>query len=165
MKRGVDVRVIIPASPDSKAMQKVNAAEVADLVKMGAKVYEYPGMTHLKATVCDGWITFGSANYDTLSMRINRELNLATSHAPTVRNFVELVFEPDFRKSSRMTLEAAKAKGTKLGGVRPGAANITLHHEAGNTAKTAKAKARAELLREEIEPLRSAGMSLKKICS
>lgn len=114
VKRGVDVRVVIPATPDGKTMEKVNAEEMAKLLQTGARVYQYPGMTHLKATVCDDWMMFGSANYDTLSMRINRELNLATSHPATVRQLVEAVFEPDFRKSSQMTLEMAKAKGGVL---------------------------------------------------
>jgi DNA invertase Pin-like site-specific DNA recombinase len=58
-------------------------------------------------------------------------------------------------KRTKVALEAAKARGTKLGGRRPGAPDISLHHEAGNATRTARAAARAELLREEIEPLRS----------
>jgi DNA invertase Pin-like site-specific DNA recombinase len=68
-------------------------------------------------------------------------------------------------KRTKAALEAAKARGTKLGGKRPGAPDITLHHAAGNAAKTARAAGRAELLREEIEPLRRAGMSLNAIAT
>ena len=111
VQRGVDVRVIVPGSNDSKLMAKANVAELKKLIETGAKVYEYPGMTHLKATICDDWGMFGSANYDTLSMRINRELNLATSDPDTVRELAQKVFEPDFRVSSRLSLEKAKARG------------------------------------------------------
>ena len=62
-------------------------------------------------------------------------------------------------------LEAAKVRETSLGGVRAGAPDISLHQVAGNAAKAAKAKAKAELLREEIEPLRRAGMSLTSIAA
>jgi DNA invertase Pin-like site-specific DNA recombinase len=68
-------------------------------------------------------------------------------------------------KRTTVALEAAKARGTKLGGLRDGAPDISLHHAAGNAAKTAKAGARAELLRDEIEPLRHAGMSLNAIAA
>jgi cardiolipin synthase len=111
VKRGVDVRIIVPEAADSKVMTKVNASELRDLLKTNAKVYEYPGVTHLKATVCDGWATFGSANYDSLSMRINRELNLATSDPATVQALVGQVFIPDFRVSKRLTYEEAQSRG------------------------------------------------------
>jgi DNA invertase Pin-like site-specific DNA recombinase len=68
-------------------------------------------------------------------------------------------------KRTKAALEAARAKGTKLGGIRAGAADISLHHIAGNAARSAKARAKAELLREEIEPLRQAGMSLNAIAA
>ena len=94
--------------------RRQNATELRDLLKTNAKVYEYPGVTHLKVTVCDGWATFGSANYDTLSMRINRELNLATSDPATVEALVRQVFEPDFRASKRLTFEEARGRGGVL---------------------------------------------------
>ena len=68
-------------------------------------------------------------------------------------------------KRTKAALEAAKARGTKLGGIRAGAPDIWLQHAMGNAAKTSKAKARAELLREEIEPLRRDGMSLNAIAA
>jgi cardiolipin synthase len=111
VQRGVDVRVIVPGSNDSKLMEKANVAELKKLMETGAKVYEYPGMTHLKATICDNWGMIGSANYDTLSMRINRELNLAISDPETVRQLARKVFEKDFQVSSRLSLEKARARG------------------------------------------------------
>jgi len=68
-------------------------------------------------------------------------------------------------KRTKQALEAAKARGTKLGGLRPGAPDISLHHGMGNAAKSAKAQAQAELLRDDIEPLRRAGLSLNAIAA
>ena len=68
-------------------------------------------------------------------------------------------------KRTKVAPEAAKARGAKLGGRRPGAADIALHHATGNAGRSARAKARAELLREEIEPLRQAGLSLNAIAA
>lgn len=103
-RRGVDVRLIIPTSGDSPLMDASNLATANGLIQAGVKVYQYPKMTHLKALVCDDWASVGSANFDTLSMRINRELNLAFSDNRTVRELERLVFLPDFRRSKRVRL-------------------------------------------------------------
>jgi len=103
-RRGVDVRVVIPASGDSKIMDGGNLATARSLIAAGAKVYRYPKMTHTKAMICDGWGSLGSANLDALSLRINRELNLAFSDAATIRDFENRVFKPDFRRSKLMRL-------------------------------------------------------------
>lgn len=123
VRRGVDVRVVIPGANATGLMESVNAASLEQFAKAGGKVYAYPGMTHLKAAVFDDWATFGSSNYDTLSMRINRELNLASSHPKLVEGLVQKIFLPDFRKSRLMTPEelssisagpAAKIAGDQL---------------------------------------------------
>lgn len=68
-------------------------------------------------------------------------------------------------KRTKAALQAARARGKKLGGLRPGAPDISQHYIAGNAAKTIKANAMAELLKDEIEPLRRAGMSLGAIAA
>jgi cardiolipin synthase len=101
-RRGVDVRVIIPKGEDPTLMDAGNLSTARDLIRAGAKVYRYPKMTHLKVMICDDWACVGSANADTLSMRINRELNLAFHDRAAVRELVNTVFLPDFRQSSRV---------------------------------------------------------------
>lgn len=101
-RRGVDVRVIIPRSEPLNLMDAGNLSTAKGLMKAGAKVYMYPEMTHLKAMICDDWASIGSANLDTLSMRINRELNLAFSHRTAIKELENEVFLPDFRKSRLM---------------------------------------------------------------
>lgn len=101
-KRGVDVRVVMVAEGDSKIMDVGNLATARLLIKSGAKVYRYPRMAHLKVMVCDDWATMGSANLDTLSLRINRELNIAFSDKAEVERLVERVFRPEFAKSRRI---------------------------------------------------------------
>ena len=67
-------------------------------------------------------------------------------------------------RRTKAALEAAKARGTKLGGLRPGAPDISMYHASGNGAKAAKANAQAVLLRE-IDPLHQAGLSLTAIAA
>jgi phosphatidylserine/phosphatidylglycerophosphate/cardiolipin synthase-like enzyme len=53
-------------------------------------------MSHLKAAIYDGWACLGSANFDRLSLRLNKETNIATSHPEAVRELAERVFAKDF---------------------------------------------------------------------
>ncbi len=103
-RRGVDVRVIIPERGDSTLMGAGNLSTARGLILAGAKVFMYPKMTHLKVMICDDWASVGSANFDTLSMRINRELNLAFPDRAAVRELEKKVFLPDFRQSRSILL-------------------------------------------------------------
>ena len=98
-RRGVDVRVILPYRTDSGIITRSNALAANMLLRHGIRVYIYPGMSHLKAAVYDGWACLGSANLDRLSLRTNHEMNLATSHAAAVDDLLAQVFLVDMEKS------------------------------------------------------------------
>jgi phosphatidylserine/phosphatidylglycerophosphate/cardiolipin synthase-like enzyme len=49
--------------------------------------------------VFDGWACLGSANWDKLSFKTNKELNVATSHPEYVEELLDRVFTPDFEQS------------------------------------------------------------------
>ena len=66
-------------------------------------MYQYPGMSHVKAAIFDGWACVGSANFDKLSFVVNREVNLATSHEPVVNQLLERLFIPDLARSIEIT--------------------------------------------------------------
>jgi len=102
-QRGVDVRVVLPSRSDSGFMNSANLVASQLLVRNGVRVYAYPGMTHVKAAIYDGWACFGSANMDKLSLFINRELDLATSDAAAVARLRERLFEADFARSREVT--------------------------------------------------------------
>jgi len=102
-RRGVDVRVIIPLVTDRGPITRDNALAANAMLEHGIRVFIYPGMSHVKAAVYDGWICLGSANFDQLSFRINLEINLATSELAAVDGLIERVFTPDFEKSPELT--------------------------------------------------------------
>lgn len=104
-RRGVDVRMILPARGDSTIMDIANIDVARRLILAGGKIYNYPLMTHMKVMICDNWATVGSANLDTLSMRINRELNIAFNDPGQVNELIRTVFMPDFRLSKRRRLK------------------------------------------------------------
>ena len=101
--RGVDVRVILPAENNHGVMGANNLVVANRLLEGGIRVYAYPGMSHVKAAIFDGWASIGSANYDKLSLYINQELNLAVSDPDAVQRLREDLFEKDFAQSREIT--------------------------------------------------------------
>jgi cardiolipin synthase len=102
-RRGVDVRVIMPYQSDSGVITRSNVLVANAMHRNGIRVFIYPGMSHLKAAIYDGWACLGSANMDNLSLRTNREMNLATTHPPAVNALREQVFRVDMEKSVELT--------------------------------------------------------------
>jgi cardiolipin synthase len=101
-RRGVDVRVILPIEGDSGILDLSNQKTINTMLRNGIRVYSYPGMTHVKAAIYDGWACLGSANFDKLSLQINQEINLAFSDPEAVGQLMEKVFYPDFRLSTEL---------------------------------------------------------------
>jgi cardiolipin synthase len=102
-RRGVDVRIILPLVGNHGPINKSNALAANAMLENGIRVFVYPGMSHVKAAVFDGWACLGSANWDKLSFRTNKELNIATSHPAFVDELLERVFAPDFENSVELT--------------------------------------------------------------
>ena len=102
-RRGVDVRLILPTRGNHGFVHASNQVAINTLLDHGIRVYIYPGMSHVKAAIYDGWACVGSANYDKLSLEVNKELNLATSHADTVNSLLRELFLPDLAISEEIT--------------------------------------------------------------
>jgi cardiolipin synthase len=101
-RRGVDVRVIIPLETDRGMITRNIALTANIMLENGIRVFIYPGFSHAKAAIFDGWASVGSANLDRLSLKINREINIATSEADAVNALMEKLFRPDFEKSTEL---------------------------------------------------------------
>ena len=101
-RRGVDVRIILPAEGNHETMNRSNMIAISTMLNNGIRVYLYPGMTHIKAAVYDGWACMGSANFDKMSLEINKELNLSTSDQDTVNTLLDRLFIPDLELSAEL---------------------------------------------------------------
>ena len=102
-RRGVDVRVIIPMETDHGPITRSNVLAANVMLENGIRVYIYPGFSHVKAAIYDGWVCVGSANFDRLSLRLNRELNIASSDPTIAGQLLERLFIPDFLGSPELT--------------------------------------------------------------
>jgi cardiolipin synthase len=89
-------------------MKAANETAAAALLRIGARVFKFRGVTHLKAMICDDWALLGSANCDTLSLRINRELDLALNDRESVERIADAVFRRDLQKSQELSPEMLK---------------------------------------------------------
>ena len=101
-RRGVDVRVILPAEGNHGTHDASNLVAINKMLDNGIRVYRYPGMSHVKAAVIDGWASVGTANFDKLSLQVNKEVNLATSDEGAVRQLLDRVFLPDIAVSEEI---------------------------------------------------------------
>lgn len=101
--RGVDVRVVLPRVNDFKAGGRGNLVVANYLLEHGVRVFFYPGMTHVKALLVDGWACVGSGNLNHLSLRVNQEQNVATSDPAFLAHLEHQLFESDFRRAYELT--------------------------------------------------------------
>jgi cardiolipin synthase len=78
-KRGVRVRVVVAGKSDVPVVTLASRAVWPKLLRAGVELYAWrQTVLHSKLAVVDGaWVTAGSFNLDYVSMRRNRELNLA----------------------------------------------------------------------------------------
>jgi cardiolipin synthase len=103
-QRGADVRVVLTLDSGSTVYDHANRVTANRLLKAGARVYLYPGMTHVKALAVDGvWAYTGTGNFDNLSLRHNRELGIAISEGPVIQEIEERLFLPDFNPEWELT--------------------------------------------------------------
>ena len=88
MKRGVDVRVIIPSDEQSDvpATKAAGRSYFGPFLEGGVKIFEYqPTMFHSKTMVVDGMLsTMGSANFDDRSFHLN-ESSISSRTTPLRR--------------------------------------------------------------------------------
>lgn len=76
-RRGVDVKLILPSTTDSRLALDAQQYNYSRLLKGGVKVYERrKALLHAKTAVIDGvWSTVGSTNMDDWSFVSNDEVN------------------------------------------------------------------------------------------
>lgn len=103
-QRGVDVRAIMTLRgnlPDGIQFAHLTANR---LLRGGVRVWLYPGMTHVKAMSADGvWAYIGTANFDELSFRNNREIGLSVTNRALVSQLNASLFLHDMAVSQELT--------------------------------------------------------------
>jgi cardiolipin synthase len=100
VKRGVDVRIMVPAttSTDSPIVQHASHHLFGRLMKAGVKIFEYKKtLLHQKVIIVDGiWSCIGSTNFDRRALQLNDEVSMGVLD-PALAAQLKAVFENDMR--------------------------------------------------------------------
>jgi cardiolipin synthase len=102
-RRGVDVKIILPANTDSKVVLNAARHNYSELLKAGVKIYERRNVVmHAKTAVIDGvWSTVGSTNLDSFSLLSDDEVNaVILSREFAVE--MEIMFASDIAQSDQI---------------------------------------------------------------
>ncbi|WP_047414594.1 cardiolipin synthase [Cellulophaga sp. Hel_I_12] len=103
IQSGLDVRILIPGISDSKMVNAVANAYYTELLRYGAKIYQYnKGFVHAKTMVIDDDLAIiGSANMDYRSFDLNFEVN-AMVYSKKIAQQLADVFENDLIASEQI---------------------------------------------------------------
>ncbi len=104
--RGVDVRLLVPETTDSRFVQLAHPVYLEELLEADVPIYLYQeGFMHQKTWLVDDVLAgVGTLNLDNRSLRLNFEVVAVVSNAAFAEE-VEEMFEADFGRSRRLTLE------------------------------------------------------------
>jgi cardiolipin synthase len=114
VKRGVDVRVLMPSTSgsDNPMVQHAGHRNFQKLLEGGVRLFEYPHtLLHQKILTVDGvWCAIGSSNFDDRSFETNDEISLSIAdEALTAR--LDAIFEKYVQRATEIDLQAWKHRG------------------------------------------------------
>ncbi len=114
VKRGVDVRVLMPSTSgsDNPMVQHAGHRNFEKLLRCGVRLFEYPHtLLHQKVMTVDRiWCAVGSSNFDDRSFETNDEITLGISDAATAKR-LDAIFEKYVPGSEEITLERWRKRG------------------------------------------------------
>jgi cardiolipin synthase len=115
VRRGVDVKLILPSKTDSALIFHAGRSYYEELLRGGIKLYERrDALLHSKTAVIDGvWSTIGSTNLDWRSFLHNQEVN-AVVLGPDFAAQMKAAFERDLAASDAVTLAQWEQRGFSL---------------------------------------------------
>lgn len=115
VKRGVDVRLLLPEKTDSQLVLNASRSYYDELLSANIKIYaRQDAVLHAKTAVIDGvWSTIGSTNLDWRSFVNNQEIN-AVMLGQDFGAQMQAAFEKDLRSSKEITLEAWRKRSIGL---------------------------------------------------
>jgi cardiolipin synthase len=105
-RRGVDVRIIIPAESNHIVADWLSRGFYSHLLRSGVHLLLYQGaMVHAKTATIDGqWSTIGTANIDRVSLLGNYEINMEAFNHDVARQMEE-IFAIDSTNTVQLTLQ------------------------------------------------------------
>lgn len=111
VKRGVEVRVLIPEVSNHVIADWVSRGDYDRLLRGGVRIFLFQhAMVHAKTATVDGrWTTIGTTNIDRLSLTGNFEINLEI-YDEGLAHVMEEIFETDLTNARELTLDEWDAR-------------------------------------------------------
>jgi cardiolipin synthase len=114
VKRGVDVRIMVPSAgaSDMRMVQHAAHRNFQQLLDSGVRIFEYHRtLLHQKVMTIDGvWCAVGSSNFDDRSFETNDEVMVGLLSARLARELEEL-FEADRRHCVELDAQRWRRRG------------------------------------------------------
>jgi cardiolipin synthase len=114
VQRGVDVRVLMPATSgsDNPMVQHAGHRNFEKLLRNGVRLFEYPHtLLHQKIMTVDGmWCAIGSSNFDDRSFETNDEISLSILDG-TLAERLDAIFEKYVQRADEIQLERWQRRG------------------------------------------------------
>jgi cardiolipin synthase len=114
VKRGVDVRVIMPSTggSDNPMVQHAGHRNFEKLLRCGVRLFEYPHtLLHQKVMTVDGvWCAIGSTNFDDRSFETNDEITLGIRDRATAQQ-LDAIFEKYVGRCQELKLDTWRKRG------------------------------------------------------
>jgi cardiolipin synthase len=99
VKRGTDVRIILPKSSDVKFLDLIRKRYIRSLIKNGIMIYFYPKIIHSKMLIVDNnFFLVGSSNLDYRSFMHQFELNILGINKDLVKD-LKIYFYNNLKKA------------------------------------------------------------------
>ena len=119
-RRGVDVRLMVPAESDAPPAVEAARSRYSDLLEAGVKIFEAQDVIlHSKTVVIDGvWSAVGSSNFDHRSVLFNDEVDAIVIGKKTAED-LEAIFlegERSAKAIDRDAWERQRTFGARLNG-------------------------------------------------
>jgi len=114
VKRGVDVRVLMPSTSgsDNPMVQHAGHRNFEKLLRCGVRLFEYPHtLLHQKIMTVDGvWSAIGSSNFDDRSFETNDEMSLSIADEALAARF-DAIFERYVQRADELDVERWARRG------------------------------------------------------
>ncbi len=111
VRRGVDVRLLVPLASDSRVLDFATRAVFPQLLAAGARIFRSLVVTHTKALmVDDAFVSIGSYNFDHRSLAYNLEL-VVNAIDPVAATEVGTMLVSDMAASEELTAAAFARRG------------------------------------------------------
>ena len=108
VRRGVDVRVLMPSTSgsDNPMVQHAGHRNFEKLLRAGVRLFEYPHtLLHQKVMTVDGvWSAVGSSNFDDRSFETNDEITLGILGAGTASR-LDAIFERYAKRAEEIKVD------------------------------------------------------------